>query len=246
METMAGQQRFFQLDGQWCIVHVPERPNGFALFLMGDGDHFVNEQTSFWLEHPGRRQWLEEWLERGYTVFYSHLYGRHWGSPKAVRLARQLIYSVLKSEIVNKRIYIVAEGMGALVASQLLGAMPRQIRAVAMINPCLDVRAQLSYAQEHSLMYRRMVKEIALAYGMKEEEVPEAVPSLFLSPHDVPVTIWQLAGVSEYPSALHSRKYEQWMKTTNDRVRVVYHLLERRRQLAAQIGQFFRQYNELP
>ncbi|MGP3560427.1 hypothetical protein [Geobacillus sp. BK01] len=246
METMAGQRRFFQLDGQWCIVHVPERPNGFALFLIGDGDQFVNEQTSFWLEHPGRRQWLDDWLEQGYTVFSSHLYGRHWGSPRAVRLARQLIYSVLKSEIVNQRIYIVAEGMGALVALQLLGAMPGQIRAVAMLNPCLDVRAQLSHEREHPLMYRRMVKEIALAYEMKEEEVPGAVPSLFLSPHDVPVTIWQLAGVSGYPSALHSRKYEQWMKTMNDRVRVVYHLPERRRQLAVQIGQFFRQYNELP
>ena len=171
---------------------------------------------------------------------------RHWGSPKAVRLARQLIYSVLKSEIVNQRIYIVAEGMGALVALQLLGAMPSQIRAVAMINPCLDVRAQLDYEQEHPFVYRRMVREIATAYGLKEEEVPEAVPSLFLSPHDVPVTIWQLAGVSSYPSALHSRKYEQWMKTTNNRVRVVYELPEKRRQLARQIGQFFCQYNELP
>lgn len=243
---MAGQRRFFQLDEQGCIVHVPERPNGFALFLIGDGDHFVNEQTSFWLEHPGRRQWLEDWLERGYTVFSSHLYCWHWGSPKAVRLARQLIYSVLKSEIVNQRIYIVAEGMGALVALQLLGAMPSQIRAVAMINPCLDVRAQLDYEQEHPFVYRRMVREIATAYGLKEEEVPEAVPSLFLSPHDVPVTIWQLAGVSPYPSALHSRKYEQWMKTTNNRVRVVYELPEKRRQLARQIGQFFCQYNELP
>ncbi|KMY61970.1 hypothetical protein P4474_11245 [Geobacillus stearothermophilus] len=246
METMAGQRRFFQLDEQGCIIHVPDRPNGFALFLIGDGDHFVNEQTSFWLEHPGRRQWLEDWLERGYTVFSSHLYGWHWGSPKAVRLARQLIYSVLKSEIVNQRIYIVAEGVGALVALQLLGAMPSQIRAVAMINPCLDVRAQLDYEQEHPFVYRRMVREIATAYGLKEEEVPEAVPSLFLSPHDVPVTIWQLAGVSPYPSALHSRKYEQWMKTTNNRVRVVYELPEKRRQLARQIGQFFCQYNELP
>lgn len=243
---MAGQRRFFQLDEQGCIVHVPERPNGFALFLMGDGDHFVNEQTSFWLEHPGRRQWLEDWLERGYTVFSSHLYGWHWGSPKAVRLARQLIYSVLKSEIVNQRIYIVAEGMGALVALQLLGAMPSQIRAVAMINPCLDVRAQLDYEQEHPFVYRRMVREIATAYGLKEEEVPEAVPSLFLSPHDVPVTIWQLAGVSSYPSALHSRKYEQWMKTTNKPGARRLRAAGETRQLARQIGQFFCQYNELP
>ncbi|KYD24347.1 hypothetical protein [Geobacillus sp. B4113_201601] len=246
METMAGQQRFFQLDEPWCIVHIPERPNGFALFVIGDGDHFVNERTSFWLEHPTRRQWLEEWLERGYTVFSSHLYGRHWGSPKAVRLARQLVYSVLKSEIVNSRIYLVAEGMGALIASQLLSVMPRQMRAVAMINPCLDVRAQLDHERDHPLMYRRMVKEIAFAYGMKEEEVPEAVPALFLSPHDVPVIIWQLSGVSPYPFALHGRRYEQWMKATNRHVRIIDELPEKRPQLAAQIARFFHQHNELP
>jgi hypothetical protein len=243
---MTVQQRFFQLDDQWCVIHLPERPNGFALFIIGDTNHFVNEHTSYWIEHQGRRNLLDQMLEYGYTVFYSHLYGRHWGCPKAVRLAKQLIYYVLKSEILNNRIYILAEGMGSLIALQLLEAMPKQIRAVVMLTPCLDLRAQLEYEKENQFFYKRMVKEIAHAYDIAETNVEKAVPSLLLIPHQVPIKIWQLSGVTRYPSSLHCRKYEQWMKATNDHVFVIYYLPEKKYQLAKAIAQFFQKYNELP
>ncbi len=77
--------------------------------------------------------------------FYSHLYGANWGSPKAVKLAKQLIYYVLKTEILNERIYVFAEGMGALVALQLMNDLRDQIRAVALLNPCLHLQAQLQH-----------------------------------------------------------------------------------------------------
>jgi pimeloyl-ACP methyl ester carboxylesterase len=243
---MTIQQRFFQLDDQWCIIHLPERPNGFAVFIIGDTNHFVNEHTSFWIEHKGRHHLLCELLEYGYTIFYSHLYGRHWGSPKAVRLAKQLIYYVLKSEILNNRIYILAEGMGALVALQLLETMPKQIRAIVMLSPCLDLRAQLEYEKENKFFYKRMAREIALAYDIDEANAEKAVPSLLLVPHQVPIKIWQLSGITPYPSSLHCRKYEQWMRTTNHNVHVIYYLPEKRYQFGKAIDQFFQQYNELP
>jgi pimeloyl-ACP methyl ester carboxylesterase len=243
---MTIQQRFFQLDEQWCIIHLPERPNGFALFIIGDKNHFVSEHTSFWIEHRGRHQLLCELLEYGYTIFYSHLYGRHWGSPKAVRLAKQLIYYVLKSEILNNRIYILAEGMGALVALQLLETMPKQIRAIVMLSPCLDLRAQLEYEKENKFFYKRMTREIALAYDIDEKNVEKAVPSLLLVPHQVPIKIWQLSGITHYPSSLHCRKYEQWMGATNHNVRVIYYLPEKWYQFGKAIHQFYQQYNELP
>lgn len=243
---MSIQRRFFQLDDQWCIIHLPERPNGFALLIIGDANHFVNEHTSFWIEHKGRRQLLCELLEYGYTVFYSHLYGRHWGSPKAVRLAKQLVYYVLKSEILNNRIYILAEGMGALVALQLLETMPKQIRALAMLSPCLDLRAQLEYEKENEFFYKRMKREIAIAYDIDEANVEKAAPSLLIAPHQVPIKIWQLSGIAHYPSSLHCRKYEQWMRAANDNVHVIYYLPEKRYQFSNAIHQFYQQYNELP
>lgn len=42
------------------------------------------------------------------------------GAEKAVTYAKQLIHSVLKQEILNPKIHILAEGMGALVADELL------------------------------------------------------------------------------------------------------------------------------
>jgi pimeloyl-ACP methyl ester carboxylesterase len=244
--SMTVQRRFFQLDNQWCIIHLPERPNGFALLIIGDTNHFVNDRTSFWIDHKGRSQLLCELLEYGYTIFYSHLYGRHWGSPKAVRLAKQLIYYVLKSEILNNRIYILAEGMGALVALQLLETMPKQIRAIVMLSPCLDLRAQLEYEKENEFFYKRMKREIALAYGIDEANIEKAVPSLFIVPHQVPIKIWQLSGITRYSSSLHCRKYEQWMGAANNNVHVTYYLPEKRYQFGKAIHQFYQRYNELP
>lgn len=243
---MTVRQRFFQLDDQWCILHLPERPNGFAILLLGDVNHYVTDSTSFWLEHHGRRKLLEELLTYGYTIFSSHLYGRHWGCPKAVRLTKQLIYYVLKSEILNNRIYVLAEGIGALVALQLLADIPTKIRAIALLNPCLDVRAQLAYEKENKFFYKRMRKEIATAYEIRETEVENVLPSLMRTPRQVPVKIWQLSGVTPYPSALHCRNYEEQARKQDVSVDVVYHLPEKRYCFAASIHQFYEQYNALP
>ncbi|MGG3918501.1 hypothetical protein ABEV38_06545 [Parageobacillus thermoglucosidasius] len=243
---MTVQRRFFQLDDQWCIIHLPERPNGFALLIIGDTNHFVNDRTSFWIEHKGRHQFLCDLLEYGYTIFYSHLYGRHWGSPKAVRLAKQLIYYVLKSEILNKRIYILAEGMGALVALQLLETMPKQIRAIVMLSPCLDLRAQLEHKKENEFFYKRMKKEIALAYGIDEANIEKAIPSLFIVPRQVPIKIWELSGITRCSSSHHCQKYEQWLGAADDNVHITYYLPEKRYQFSKAIHQFYQQYNELP
>ncbi|GGJ70060.1 pimeloyl-ACP methyl ester carboxylesterase [Anoxybacillus voinovskiensis] len=243
---MTVRQRFFQFDDQWCILHLPERPNGFAILLLGDVNHYVTDSTSFWLEHHGRRKLLEELLTYGYTVFSSHLYGRHWGCPKAVRLTKQLIYYVLKSEILNNRVYILAEGIGALVALQLLADIPTKIRAVALLNPCLDVRAQLAYEKENKFFYKRMRKEIATAYEILETEVENVLPSLTRTPRQVPVKIWQLSGVTPYPSALHCRNYEEQARNQDVPVDVVYHLPEKRYCFAASIHQFYEQHNALP
>jgi hypothetical protein len=239
------QERFFQLDDQWCAVHLPERPNGFAILILGDDNHFVSEDTSFWLQHKGRQQLLNDLREYGYTIFYSHLYGRNWGSPKAVRLAKQLIYYVLKSEILNNRIYILAEGMGALVALRLIETVPRQIRAVAMLSPCLDLQAQLTYEKEKKFFYKRIVKEISTAYEIDEIHVEEAISLLSVVPSRIPIKIWQLSGVTHYPSSLHCRKYEEIARERGDQIDVVYHLPEQRYSFSKAIHQFYQQHNDL-
>ncbi|RAK17029.1 hypothetical protein B0I26_11433 [Anoxybacillus vitaminiphilus] len=242
---MTIKERFFQLDEQWCTIHLPERPNGFAILLIGDTNHFVNEKTSFWMQHAGRSQLIEELKQYGYTIFYSNLYGRHWGSPKAVRLAKQLIYYVLKSEILNKRIYLLAEGMGALAALRLVDAMPERIRAVAMLSPCLDLQAQVAYERENKFFYKRMIKEIASAYEVKDENVSSVLSSLSTNQKCFPVKIWQMSGVAHYPSSLHCRKYEELRKTWCCPITVIYHLPEKRYGFSHAIHKFYQENNDL-
>ncbi|WP_044748691.1 alpha/beta hydrolase [Bacillus alveayuensis] len=242
---MTIKERFFQLDEQWCTIHLPERPNGFAILIIGDTNHFVNEKTSFWMQHAGRSQLIEELRRYGYTIFYSNLYGRHWGSPKAVRLAKQLIYYVLKSEILNNRIYLLAEGMGALVALRLIDALPNRIRAVAMLSPCLDLQAQVTYEQENKFFYKRMIKEIASAYEVDDENVSTILWSLPTKKECIPVKIWQMSGVTHYPSSLHCRKYEELRKTWNCPIAVIYHLPEKRYGFSQAIHKFFQENNHL-
>ncbi|GMB08903.1 hypothetical protein EDD69_10480 [Thermolongibacillus altinsuensis] len=234
------KQRFFQLSEQWCAIHVPKRPNGFALFILGDVSHFVESKTSLWTQHAGKRRMLHELCEYGYTIFYSHLYGANWGSEKAVQLAKQLIHYVLKSEILNNRIYILAEGMGALVALRLMDEMTEKIRAVAMLNPCLNLQAQLQYEKENKFFYKRLLQQLKQAYELEEEELKSCLPSFSMMKVTVPIKFWQISGVNQYPPSLHARKYAQLLS-----IPISYHLPERKYQFAQAIDDFYKRYSEL-
>jgi len=157
---MSHIQRFFQLGNQWCVVHVPERPNGFGVLILGDQNHFVDEESSFWIQNNGRSIIINSFLDEGYTLFYSNLYGRHWGCPEAVSLTKRLNHVILKKEILNHRIHILAEGMGALVALQLMEGMGDNLRGVAMMNPCIDLRKHLIQEKEHNSFTNELLERL--------------------------------------------------------------------------------------
>jgi hypothetical protein len=233
---MAAKQRFFQFSEQWCAIHIPDRPNGFALLILGDVSHFVDDETSLWIQHAGKNKLLHELLQRGYTIFYSHLYGANWGSPKAVKLAKQLMYYVLKTEILNERIYVLAEGMGALVALPFMDDVGDHIRAVALLNPCIYLHDQLQYEKEHKFFYKRLMRQLKQAYGEEDMERHIQQPK----PPVVPVKIWQVSGVNPYPPTIHARAYAQAFG-----VPVSYHLPEKKYTFAQAIHTFFEQYNDV-
>ncbi|MFC3883712.1 alpha/beta hydrolase [Bacillus songklensis] len=204
--------RFFSLDNQWNVVHLPERPNGFGVLVLGDKDHFVEGSTSLWIQHIGRSQLVRYLLDKGYTVFYSNLYGRHWGSDKSLRLAKQLYHLVMKQEILNKRIHVLAEGMGALLALRLVESNEDFFRGMALLNPCLDFRAHVEHEKQNKLFYKQLIKEIRQAYGIEEEELNEflnKLPQLTDYQSTIPVKIWAMTNnISSYP-IFHRRHYEE-------------------------------------
>ncbi|WP_313959695.1 MULTISPECIES: hydrolase [Bacillaceae] len=158
------ESRNFKLDTEWNVIHYPERPNGFGILAIGDERHFVNGKSSFWTQNEGKRSMLNIWKNEGYTVFYSNLYGRHWGSEKAVDLAKRLCTHIVRNEILNPYFHIVAEGMGALVALKLLADSDNKIRSLVLINPILSLTAHLEQEKENKFFYKKLIGELETAY----------------------------------------------------------------------------------
>ncbi|WP_175988401.1 hydrolase [Bacillus sp. Marseille-Q1617] len=196
-------QRLFQLDQEWCMIHYPERPNGFAVMILGDHHHYVDDKTSFWEQHEARKKWIKDLMAKGYIVYYSNLYGANWGSGQAVELAVRLYQYVKRTEIINGKIHILTEGMGALVFKELYSKIRNDIRGVVMLTPCLSLYEQVQQEKEQKFFYKRLVKELAESRGVKKEDYEKV---LIQSEHDyevfknipIPLYIVQSYNVNRY------------------------------------------------
>ncbi|OIK08349.1 hydrolase [Bacillus sp. MUM 116] len=167
------ENRNFQLDTEWNIIHYPERPTGFGILVIGDERHFVDESKSFWIQNEGKLTIINQLKESGYTIFSSNLYGRNWGSDEAAELAERLYQYVIRHEILNDKIHILAEGMGALVAIKLMEKMKGQLRSVALLNPILSLKHHLEQEKEHKFFYKKWMKELEAAYK-KDQKILES------------------------------------------------------------------------
>jgi hypothetical protein len=165
------ENRNFQMDTEWNIIHYPEKPTGFGILIIGDEKHFVDDNKSFWTQNEGRLAIINYLKEKGYTIFSSNLYGRNWGSESAVELAHSVYQHVLRCEILNSKIHILAEGMGALVAVRLLEKMKGQIRSVILLNPIISLKHHLVQEKEHKFFYKKVMRELEAAYQRGQLEL---------------------------------------------------------------------------
>ncbi|MFC0272002.1 hypothetical protein ACFFIX_11115 [Metabacillus herbersteinensis] len=240
-------ERFFQLENEWNVVHLPIRPNGFGIYILGDRSHFVDDETSFWLQHLGRNQLLNTLRNEGYTIFHSNLFGRNWGSSHAVTLSKQLYHLVLKREILNEKVHILAEGMGGLTALQLMETMTDKIRSVAMLNPCLDLQAHLNQEKENKFFYKRLLKELSFAYEAEEKQIKEMS---FPKPEDfnsnLPVRIWQRMNSTTFDHSFHSKKYEELRNKDQNQnpIDLIYHLADNPYRINQSIVKFFKEHEK--
>jgi hypothetical protein len=242
------ESRNFQLDAEWNIIHYPEQPQGFGILIIGDERHFVDRNTSFWLQNEGKHLQVQSLLQEGYTVFYSNLYGKNWGSKKAVKLAKRLYEYVIRSEIMNDKIHIIAEGMGALVALKLLHDMDGYVRSVVLINPILSLEHHLELEKDRKFFYKKLVKELANAYDQDGEQLMIQLkkvdnPTLINSP--VPIKIIHvLADSRAYKqSYLLNQLSDKW-KNEKTPISICYVVPEKRQQIMNQIVRFFKSQEE--
>jgi len=163
----------FQFEQQWCMVHYPERPNGFAIFIIGDMQHYVNENTSFWLENKGKEMMISAFTNEGYLVYYSNLFGRNWGNDTAVKHAFRLYQYIIRQEILNNKIHVLAEGMGALVAVKLIPLLKEHMRSLVLISPCISLQSHINQEQRGKFFYKKLLKEIEIAFKEQDEDCLE-------------------------------------------------------------------------
>ncbi|PYZ97443.1 alpha/beta hydrolase [Alteribacter lacisalsi] len=214
--VMAVQERYFIMEGEQAVVHLPERPNGFLILLLGDVNHYVEKNTSLWHQNPGRRQFIELLKEEGYTIVYSNQHGRHWGNDEAYRLTKRVIKETLRTEILNSRIHVFAEGMGALLALRLMADHPGMLRSVVLYNPCLNLKTYLEHEKSNLFFYKRFKKELAEAYGEDEAIQERAVelPSELWKRTcpETMVRIFHCVFERTYPLDQHSRPFAETLR----------------------------------
>ena len=238
------EQQTFQINDQWNIIHYPERPSGFAVLIIGDSSHFVEKDSTFWIQHPGRSRILAYLKEKGYTLFSSNFYGANWGSPKALDLALKLYILFLKKEIVNKRIHILAEGSGALLALKIMKEIGPQIRSVVLIDPVLSLKAKLKKEKENKFFYKKWLAEVAQAYEKEpnvcEREILESEDVSFTG--NIPVKVIQIFGSLRKEQASIYREIQMYRKSE---LQLAYLLPEKRYKIPYQIQRFFSENEEI-
>lgn len=156
--------RIFKLNNETCIIHYPEKPNGFGVLLIGNDDQYVNEGGSSWLRNNNRLKVLRDLIDKGYTIFYSNLGGKHMGNQYAAEQAKNLYEYVKRTEILNEKIHIVSEGVGAMVVNDFLQDKPNSIRSCLLINPIFSLKWLHDMMKDQPFFYKRFLQEVANAY----------------------------------------------------------------------------------
>jgi pimeloyl-ACP methyl ester carboxylesterase len=231
------------------MIHYPEKPNGFGILVIGDERHFVSSKGSFWTQNVGKRSLLKKWKSEGYTIFYSNLYGRHWGSRKAVELAMRLCSHIIRNEILNGSFHVVAEGMGALVALKLISQPDSRIRSLVLLNPVFSLHTHLEQEKENKFFYKKLVAELENAYEMKVHQVIETLLSDDSTPmlkQDVPVKIIHvLSGNRSYKQSKILKDLSEVWEKEGYPVSISYLLPEKKLQVGSQTVHFFAKHEHV-
>lgn len=165
------ESRRLTLNGEPCIIHYPERPNGFAILLLGNHHNFLPRSGEhYWQRQEKRRLILKALLEKGYTIYFSNFFGQHMGNDAACDLARDLYEYMKRTEILNERIHIIAENLGAKIALHFLQKNPDILRSIVFINPLFSLRWMQELLKDQPFVYRRFLQEVAKAYRLRDVE----------------------------------------------------------------------------
>lgn len=237
------EQRTFQIEDQWNIVYYPERPSGFSVLVIGDRNSFVDKDSSFWIQHPGRLRIIEYLKQSGYTLFSSNFHGANWGSSKALELSLNLYILFMKNEIVNQKIHVLAEGTGALLALKLMQEMGSQIRSVVFLDPIFSLKVQMEKEKDNKFFYKKWLSEVAAAHELDptemEMEILNSDEQIFAE--NIPVKVILVFGSFRKEQASFYRRIQLTRKA---HLQLTYLVAEKRYKIPYQIQKFFNENEE--
>jgi hypothetical protein len=238
------ENRNFQMDTQWNIIHYPEKPTGFGILIIGDERHFVDESKCFWTQNEGKLAIIKQLRESGYTIFSSNLYGRNWGSDQAVDLAQRLYQQVIRSEILNNKVHLVAEGMGALVAVKLMEKMKGQLRSIVLLNPILSLKKHIELEKEHKFFYKKLMRELTAAHKMDQITLEQELGNMDDEVKiDMGVPIKIIHVMSSGKSYNQSNQLQKLLANTD--ISPTYIVPEKKQQLGNMMKKFFSSYEKV-
>jgi len=233
------KQKTFRFNHEWTTIFYPDRPSGFSILLLGGEQHYMQEKTNFWMEHPGKRQMVEHLLEKGYTLFGTNL-GAHWGRKETADRLAELYAHFIRQEIVNEKIHLFAEGTGALLLERISKLLEGRVRSISMLNPELSLFQRYEKEKENKFFHKKFMKEVSLAYSMEADEVPgwiTRVPDCHI-PKEIPVLLMQVMDHYErnFPA------YNQRLTLPNHEIKYV--TPEKRYSIPYQMSSFFTRYEK--
>ncbi|WP_050614306.1 hypothetical protein [Bacillus testis] len=236
--------RSFEYDDQWNIIYYPKKPSGFSIFIIGDHHHYVDHQDSFWLQHPGRAQILDQFLDSGYTCFSSNLYGEHWGDDQAVHLAKTIYHMIMKTEILNTNIHLFAEGKGALVALKLMEELPGHIRSAVFLTPCLSASQCLENEKHKKVYFQPFIKSMQNTLKSDESVIQatlnkEKEPSLCVG---LPLKIIH---VLDHDQNEKMEWYKKIQSHNRETIAISYLLPEKRYKIAGEAIRFYKEFENV-
>jgi pimeloyl-ACP methyl ester carboxylesterase len=163
-------------------------------------------------------------------------------------MAERLYHHIMRSEILNSKIHIIAEGMGALIALDLVKSLKDAIRSIVFINPVLSLKSQLELEKEHKFFYKKLLREISVAYNLEITNIEETILSFGNPVDEVPhiplKVIHVLSGKRSYQQFEISKKFVAKWEEYNKTIHSTYLLPEKKQQIGKIITTFFHQFEK--
>ncbi len=153
----------------------------------------------------------------------------------------------MKHEILNPNIHLIAEGMGSLVALQLMEDMEKNIRSALFINPCIDLQHHFNHERQNRLFFKRLKREIISAYNSEEDidSFIDKLPQTEQLTAKTPVQIWHAARGVAFNFKEHSRPYEKRRQEIDAPISLSIHVPEATFNPARAFQEYFKNHEKV-